>query len=208
MHAASSIRVIIAAAGHAVRFGGIPKELLPLGVADTPLQRAVALGRRLGEVVVITNPEKASLHRRVLEGVELKRQGPRPELWGAIRTGLQRGRPGALIMADTVTDFRRFEMTHPLMFGTFTTRESHRFSVLGARAIATKKRLVGPRQAWGVVSWSAEVSDFFMTLEVSHYDRAFEAAIRRFGYGTFALKHYADLGTFEAYRQYLAAGAR
>lgn len=203
------LRVIVPAAGLAVRFGGVPKELLPIAERSTPLQHAVELGQRLGEVVVITSDEKSSLHRRLLPGVELRRQGPEPELWGALRTGLARGQGGALIMADTVTDFGALpDPRSPICFGTFATDEAHRFSVLNDGAIATKQPLRGTHSAWGVVTWSAEVTDFFLSLGDVHYDRAFEAAMRRFGWGTFPLRYYFDLGTFAAYCDFLAHEAR
>jgi hypothetical protein len=197
---------VVPAAGVAVRFGGVPKELLPIDVHTTSLQHAVSLGRRLGDVVVITNREKRGLHRRLLAGVELRQQGGVPELWGALRAGLRAGRGGALIMADTVTDFGPLpERRPPLMFGVFETHEAHRFSVLKDGRIATKQPLPGRHLAWGMVVWSAEVTELFRSLEPMHYDRAFERAMERFEWATFPLRYYFDLGTFDAYRSFLNA---
>lgn len=203
-------RIIIPAAGESSRISGIPKELLPIGEGETSLHRAVRLAQRLGEPVIITSPSKAHLHRRLFPDVEIQLQRSAPELFGAIRTGLRAGVPGGLIMADTVTDFDDLDFSETMLagairFGTFETFEPWRFSAICGRSILTKSRDVpAPAKAWGVVGWNEVAADVLLGLDpTTHYDRAFEVVLRRLPSATFPLHFYHDLGTFEAYREFL-----
>lgn len=51
-------RIIIPAAGAAVRFGGVPKEMLPISEEETLLGRAVRLARTLGKPMIISSRKK------------------------------------------------------------------------------------------------------------------------------------------------------
>lgn len=197
-------RVIIPAAGKASRIFGIPKELLPIDEGVTCLSKSIKLASTVGQPIVISNPIKLALHSYVVDVPIMLQKGD--ELWGAIKTGLQEGKDGGLILADTVTDFSVYDIDTEadLSFGTFLTNSSRRFSVLLENRIATKEDLPGTYDAWGVVLWSKRVTDFMLTLEDDHYDRIFERVIQRFGYSTFPLHYYKDLGTFDSYVDYIA----
>ena len=87
--------------------------------------------------------------------------------------------------------------------------------------------LSGPLKSWaepgfnGCLIWQERINasgglligDHRYLINVIPYDtqfqpdRAFEGAMQRFGYATFALAYYHDLGTFEAYRRFLASGS-
>lgn len=208
-------RIIIPAAGDAVRFGGCPKELLPISETDCSLTRAVRLARALGgEPVIISNPHKEIFHRLALEraGLEcelrVRQNWKRKDLWGSIEFGLQNGVAGGLLLADTVpainpaTDWKKFAGVQ-LLFGVFETREPERFSILTPDGIATKQPHPPGNLAWGMMFWTAEVTDFLRLQETEHYDRAFEAAMKNHAWDVFKLEAYHDLGTFAAYREFL-----
>lgn len=213
-------RIIIPAAGDAVRFGGLPKELLPISEADCSLTHAVRLGQTFGDVLIVSNPDKEHWHRVALKRAELdceiavRKDHRKKDLWGSIEFGLAAGgetRAGGLILADTVTvpakDCETPKVKPDLAFGCFKTWEPERFSVLLPDRIATKAPrgvMERPALAWGMVMWSAAAADFLLGLEVSHYDRAFEAAMQRFHWHMFDLTSYHDLGTFQAYKNFLA----
>ena len=210
-------RIIIPAAGDAVRFGGCPKELLPISETDCALTRAVRLAQSLGGVaVVISNPHKARFHEAALKRAGLdgeivvREKYQHKDLWGSIERGLELDRAGGLILADTVAAIGVDAVTlvpqnRQLVFGCFQTREPGRFSILLPDRIATKEAAAPGNCAWGMVFWDAAVTNFLLGLELDHYDRAFEAAMGRFQWGMFPLEYYYDLGTFAAYRDFLSA---
>jgi len=201
-------RVIIPAAGEAVRFGGVPKEMLPISEEETLLGRAVRMARRIGDPVIITNRKKEHLHRRLAPDVEMivKEDPKHLDLWGSILLGLKHGVPGGLILPDTVTDFdpSTIPADMPIGFGTFQTYTPERFSCLTQGRIATKEYGAAvPALAWGVVVWSGLVSEAFLGGAFKTYDPVFQMVMRTMGYGTFPLHYYHDLGTFVAYREFL-----
>ena len=78
------------------------------------------------------------------------------------------------------------------------------------RILTKPAGLTGQWTAWGCVYWSAAVAAYWEREQSLHgeypdYDRAFESAMREFGYGTFELDDYHDLGTWAAYASYLKA---
>ncbi len=207
--------VIIPAAGKAVRFGGILKELLPITDTETSLRRTVEnalIGMDADEVRIITSIDKIHDHIRhinelyPLANISYRMQTIGLDLWGAILTGISNNKPGGLLLADTVTYIQPdMEITAPLVFGTFETRQPERFSVLYDNTIITKKHLEDNQsyKAWGCIMWDAQVAQFLSQLDVDHYDDAFRDAIALFGYATFDLPYYYDLGNFKAYKEYL-----
>lgn len=200
-------RVIIPAAGEAVRFGGVPKEMLPISGEETLLARAVRIARKIGEPVIVTNRNKEHLHRRLVPDAEIivKEDHRHLDLWGSILVGLKHGIPGGLVLPDAVTDFDPLTIpAHlPICFGTFQTDTPERFSCLIGDRIATKQCAEVPAVAWGMVAWSGLVSEAFLAETFVTYDAVFQMVMQTMGYGTFPLHYYQDLGTFAAYRQFL-----
>ena len=210
-------RIIIPAAGNAVRFGGILKELLPISETECALSYAVKTAGMFGTPVVITNASKEPFQRKALARagaplVEFIEQADYAhDLWSAIQCGLQAGCAGGLILADTVAEFELqvpLKGHNQLVFGCFETTEPSRFSiVLETARIATKEANPPGNKAWGMVFWHEQVTEYLLELHarkhVAHYDRAFEAAMAQFEWGVFPLKAYADLGTFAAYRDFI-----
>lgn len=215
--------VIIPAAGKATRFGGTLKELLPLNSTDTSLRRAIdnaVIGMDADEVIVVTNAEKIGEHTRYIgthlgfNNIQYVPQVYDRDLLGAILTGISRYHDGGMVMADTVTMVDAHDVTAPLSFGTFWTREPERFSVLWNNSIATKQQFyddtvdrneLPPFKAWGVVMWSREVAEYWIehSNNYEHYDDMFRDGMERYGYATFDLPYYYDLGSFTAYLHYL-----
>jgi len=174
--------------------------------------------------VVVSNPNKIRMHARVLEdwvdrlphvqrwhplGLMMKEDSRRKDLWGSILCGLKKGQPGGVILPDTVTDFppsaAENVTSRTIAFGCFIppAKDRRRFSMMQGDRIATKEAGTKAMVAWGVVLWGAEVTDYLLTLDVDHYDRAFELAMLKFDRQLFTLNYYHDLGTFEAYKTFL-----
>lgn len=217
--------VIIPAAGKATRFGGTMKELLPLNATDTPLKRAIdnaVIGMDADEVVIVTSKDKIWEHMNYVSRnvafhlpIQYVPQVYDRDLLGAILTGISPYNDGGLVLPDTVTMVDAHGFTAPLSFGVFETFEPERFSVICGGTIHTKKKLepnecinqafTTTHRAWGVVMWSKEVAEYWIehSDEYEHYDDMFRAAMKRYGYGTFDLPYYYDLGSFDTYVAYL-----
>lgn len=211
-------QVIIPAAGKATRFGGTLKELLPLNETDTSLLRAIqnaVLGMNADEIVLVTSIEKINEHIRYIDKnvpygipINYRIQKNTQDLWGAILTGIDWNNDGGLVMADTVTFVNPEDSTAPLAFGIFKTWQPERFSVIRDKTIVTKevsyKELIDGANAWGTVEWTKEVAQHWRdTDEYAHYDDAFRDAMQIFGYATYDLPYYYDLGTFKSYTDYI-----
>lgn len=203
--------VIIPAAGKATRFGGVLKELLPISKTETALMRAVknaVASMKATDICIITNKEKVSEHMAALTSlpVTYKEQVYNTDLWGAILSGLS-AVDGGLIMPDTITDIPIMTTSAPLSFGLFTTHEPERFSILHNNTIITKQKIVDNNtvyKAWGVVLWNADVAAYWIKHgNYLHYDDAFRDAMIHFGFTVFDLPYYYDIGTFDAYTQYI-----
>jgi hypothetical protein len=214
--------VIIPSAGKATRFGGLLKELLPLNATDTPLKRAIdnaVIGMDADEVVIITNKNKLWEHINYIScnipfhlPIQYVPQVYDRDLLGAILTGISPYTDGGLVLPDTVTMVNAHNITAPLSFGTFLTLEPNRFSVLADKTIYTKQASMPVKnenplgyKAWGAVMWSKEVAEYWIehSDKYEHYDDMFRDAMNRWGYATFDLPYYYDLGSFESYLQYL-----
>lgn len=205
-------RIILPAAGEASRFGGIPKELLPIASGETCLARAVRVASQIGDPVIVTNRQKLPWHRKYGANILVRWNPKQGDMWGSVSAALEPGRAGGLILPDTVVSFDvsivvRMMLDRPFVLGLFTTWEAERFSVVDDETVSIRTkpadRRIGLNRAWGVAFWSAEVTDFFLEQKFGHYDPAFQAVMRKFGYSTFTLEKFHDIGTFGAYRTYL-----
>lgn len=212
---------LLPAGGRAERFDGIYKELLPIGENEFLLSAAIRRASALGaeHALVISNPDKFATHSRFLArhasglGVELAVREERHEhLWSALRREIPLGEASLLVLPDTTWTCRdRIPTEAPLAFGVFETLEPHRFSLVHDGRILTKPAgLVGKWMAWGCVYWSPAVARFWAEQEQLHgeypeYDRAFESAMQEFGYRTFAIEDYCDMGTWSSYASFVRA---
>ncbi len=212
---------IVPAGGRAERFDGIYKELLPIGKSEFLLSDAIRRGHELGSerALVISNAEKLPTHARFLArhaaGYDVNlvvRAEADDHLWAALRRQIPVSDACLLVLPDTTWSTRAaIPAGVDLAFGTFDTDEPHRFSLVHDGRILTKPQgLSGTWSAWGCVYWSAEVARFWereqrRSGEYAEYDRAFEAAMREFTWGTFPIEDYCDLGHWDAYVDYLRA---
>lgn len=216
-------KIIIPAAGKAVRFNGILKEFAPIDTT-TPLHRMIWLAKtklQASYITLVTNAAKYEIHKEFIDTIAVvypeiqftlinqSNYGNR-DLLDAIITGLQTqpwNIAGGLLLPDTITDFDTIESTAPLTFGTFPTTEPERFSVLYQKSIYTKSTALQPGiyNAWGVVLWDANVAQKMLTYHnrYTHYDDMFYHMMMMFGYTTFTLDYYYDIGSIKTYLNYL-----
>ena len=128
-------------------------------------------------------------------------------LWEAIRATFPFWEPSILVLPDTIFQIVDPIVPAPLSFGVFETNESHRYSILVGDSIVTKPEdVITPQLAWGCVSWTPDTIDFWSDKKYAHYDDAFNAAMHVFGYKTFKIEDYQDLGDWESYRNFILRG--
>src|SRR5690242_18011660 len=128
---------VIPAAGKAERFSGIYKETLPIRSGNmTCLQNAISIAVQYGadNIVVVTTPEKVSMHSHVLRNQEVPISfvlQHNEELWGAIQSTFFRYEDSLLVMPDTVFDpVEAIYKDMEFQLGVFTTGHPERYSVL------------------------------------------------------------------------------
>lgn len=205
---------IIPAAGAAKRFGGVFKELLPVGESMTLLSRAVDTLEMIpvDTTIIVTNPQKIAAHSVALQGrnVEFVTQMDKPDIWGAIASTLNIDADWYyFIMPDTMQEQGRFPELpdHQFMLGLFETFDPQNYGVLLNGEIVDKSASLAPPQtAWGTLVWSRECVELWKKYlpEISDYTQAFNMAMEQLGWGTYSLAWYFDCGTFQRYKRALA----
>jgi hypothetical protein len=201
---------ILPAAGKADRWGGYPKELLPISNDHTFLSRAVDLLRSSGcdHVLVITNPAKIHLHayhlkhwKDVLFAIQ---QGE--EMWGAMATAIDTPADEyCFMMPDTYVSTPAFPVSLDGEFGlgVFQTEEPERFGVLREGRVVNKQPSSKPARAWGVLAWSSQVAQRWRENDYPDYTAAINDAIKAFGYSIWELDFYFDIGSMKHYAEFL-----
>lgn len=214
------MRAIIPCAGQATRFNGKLKELLPISEKLCPLTNSIHLAQmyfRPNDIIIISNPEKIRDHAREIDKLPWNRKcdvyfslQTDDNLWYSIANEIRLNEDHVLLLGDTITDTIAFlPKDIDFALGLFNTKEPHRFSIVednnSRPNILTKpqNKPEGLYKAWGMVYWSKRVSEFFYEHAFDHYDEAFNAAILNYGLYTFDLAYYYDLGSFQAYKEYL-----
>jgi hypothetical protein len=203
---------IIPARGLASRFGGLPKELLPLSDNDCGLTRCVWYMQAADakEVVVLTTHAKVGMYRMALKELPcvcLDCGEAGRGLWRDLLDVAKYPADWYLFgMPDTVfpSDAFTVERDHPVMTGTFLTDHPERFGMLHGNRIVDKQP-GEPGYAWGVWIWSAEAMEYLIGALAGYQDhtQAINALLDKFGVKTFPLEYYYDFATFADYREYL-----
>lgn len=207
---------VIPAAGRASRFGGTLKELLPIGegvhLLDNAIRQAQAL--HADEAVVVTRAHKAAAHAGHIQhfvpdaNVSFTVQSDNDDMWGAIRTTLHRRKESVLVMPDTVFHTEESIPACDFALGLFFTEEPWRYDVLIDRELHNKPAVAGLHNAWGCVYWSKDVAHFWHEMEklspYGGFTEAFNSAMGVFGFKTFNIFQYHDLGSWEHYRRYIS----
>lgn len=194
---------ILPAAGKAIRFGGVDKELLKLN-GKTMLEHAAA---RLPEnVVVITTEGKLQNHMKVLPKAIFAIQEGNQDLWSAIKTGLTfQADRYYMTMPDTYmrVDVFKNAPQEDFNLGTFTTDKPERFGVLRDNRVIDKQAGEIPATAWGVLTWSRNVRDYWLKCEVNNFCEAINVAMTAFYFQTWDIGKYHDLASAEDYTKLL-----
>lgn len=201
---------VIPAAGKADRWGGYPKELLPISSDHTFMSRAVDSLLMCGcdQVMVVTNPAKIHLHAyhlrdwaKVLFSIQ---QGD--EMWGAMTTALNTpAEEYYFMMPDTYLPDRPFPQSLEADFGVgvFLTEQPERFGVLRGKKVVNKQPSETPGLAWGVLAWSKAVASSWKSKSYGDYTSAINGAIQDFSFSQWHLAYYYDIGSMDHYADFL-----
>lgn len=201
---------IVPAGGNSDRFGGYPKELLPIGKGQILIDRTITALNFGGaeKIVILSSAEKIGLHAKHL-GTGFYYSVKRDDiLWHSIMATFSYGADWNLFaMPDTYYPqdvFDKPEM-HQTDFniGTFETIYPERFGVLIDGEIRDKEKLgAGVYTAWGVLSWSKRVFKFWLDniADIKTHTDAFNLAIKEFGYSKYNMEYYHDMASWEDYK--------
>lgn len=205
---------IIPAAGKGARFGGLYKELLPIGNGQTLLSRAVDTLEMIpvDSTLVITSHWKINVHSSALNNRNVFyaiQNDYSQDLWGAIVQSFTVDADWYyFIMPDTLTEQGRFpaEPDHEFMLGLFETDEPQNYGVLIGDKLTDKNTTIsGIQLAWGTLVWSRKCVELWKShlYEIDDFTQAFNMAMEQLGWSTYSLAWYFDCGTFERYKRML-----
>jgi hypothetical protein len=203
---------IIPAAGKAERFGGILKELMPTLDGNTFLTHAMTrLSYACAQMVVITTPEKIAEHARELNYYAFYAvQSGNRDIYSAIKTALEfEADFYVFTMPDTLMPFDSFKgcTFSDFELGLHFTDKPERYGMLRDGRIVNKE----PGEAgmaWGVISWSRAVAEYWLSQSIDNYTDAINLAIAKFGLKTWDLEYYYDNASMHDYIEYIRKGAK
>jgi hypothetical protein len=158
--------------------------------------------------LVVTNPSKSQLHSYHLRqcGSVLFAIQQGEELWGAIATAIQiPADEYYLVMPDTYVPMKPLPpiLGESFYLGLFDTLEPERFGTLREDHIVDKLPGEIPCLAWGTLAWKRAVADYWQTMGYSGHTEAINDAMSVFGYGTWPLEYYYDIGSMDRYKELL-----
>lgn len=203
---------IIPAAGEGSRWGQFQKELLPIGKEQWLIDCAVSALVTGGadKICIVTSPNKIHTHAqhfmkekyRDINIFYIIQKDP-SDLWGAIKATFPYTNGYNLFaMPDTLIPNFVFpyERKYDFSLGLFTTDMPEKFGVFdGGRVFNKDPNITGVRKAWGLLSWSANVVEYWKLCKPSNYTEAINKALEKFTYGTFTLPYYWDFASWEDY---------
>lgn len=212
---------IVPAAGTGSRWGGYFKELLPTQDGEFLLDRAVSVCREGGadRIVLVSSPSKLTAHKVHLHpndtDVIYTLQKSNKDIYGAIEDSfVYNTETNLFIMPDTYTNINAFygvdkvlrETRAGFLLGIHKTNRPERFGVIdyNSKKVVNKQVLPeGTYDAWGVMAWTREVTDFWIRNDIENYTDAINYAIYEFGLNTFDLAYYYDMANMESYLSFL-----
>lgn len=200
---------IIPAAGKAVRFGGIFKELLPIK-NTTLIEQAVERLSHCDSIILISNADKIRDHAHILgDRVIYTVQTQGKDIWGAIITAMEAvdGYRYTFTMPDTYMPTESLRKPPVGDFGlwTFKTDMPDRFGcIVDGRIINKDEAVLKPATAWGALTWTSDVRDFWFDRPwIETYTEAFNLAMGAFSHGTEKLGFYQDVASLKDYAELL-----
>jgi hypothetical protein len=202
---------IIPAAGNAVRFGGIFKELLPLK-NTTLLEQAVERLSHCDAVILVSNADKIHDHATILgDRVIYTIQTRGRDIWGALVTAMEAvdGYRYTMTMPDTYMPTDSLRKPPPnceIGLWTFQTNTPERFGCLiDGRVVDKDAAVLRPATAWGALTWTSNVRDFWFDRPwIETCTEAINLAMGSFAHNTEKLGFYHDVASLKDYAELIA----
>ena len=195
-----------------MRFGGILKELLPIiGGLSLMCKQVLTLTHNCDQIVVVTSPEKIQEHARDLhcfsKVVYAIQTDPR-DAWGAILAGLQfEADYYHYLYPDVYMDTVHFSYCKDdFVLHLFDTDKPKQFGCYRDGQIHDKEPATGTQLAYGALSWSKEVRDYWRMQDknndITTHTHAFNMAIEQFGCSPQnTIDEYYDISSWEDYKE-------
>lgn len=203
---------IVLAGGKSERWGGYPKEMLPIGNGMTLLDRTIDAMHSVNvdKIYLVTSEEKIEMHMMWLKSKVDYLCRESNNLFEVILDTLNGADNYYFAMPDTCypQDAMINLLDGHFNIGYFDTNMPERFGVINEHGIADKMSMPhGVYPAWGILSWDKEVVDLWkqnINKIKSHTD-AFNMAINEFGFTMSHMDYYYDMASFKDYREFLCS---
>ncbi len=211
---------IVLSAGHAARFNGVLKELLPIDDNRVVLDTSIDAARvwKADRIVIVSNPDKVAQHVKHFQQDKYSdlnivfKNNSAGEMWDSLCKGLEESTElNLMLMADTVFNYHTLHTTPnaPLSFGTFPTTAPGNYSVFVDGKIVTKDKNLNLAEvtfkAWGCVIFNHAVAGHWKYHQFTHYDEAFNSGIQNYcNVEYFSIAPYYDIGILSRYVKYLS----
>lgn len=193
-----------------MRWGGYPKELLPISNGQTLITRAIDSLKlsNCDVIAVVTSQAKIGMHaQHIGESKNIVFAVQRgEELWGAIKTVLEfPADEYYFMMPDTFVPPAPFprSMTRDFGLGLFATEEPERFGMLRDGMIVDKQPSSQQGHAWGTLVWTRAVVEYWKSKSYRSHTDAFNGALKVFGYDEWLLDYYYDIANMSHYAKFL-----
>lgn len=213
---------IVPCAGEGKRWGGVAKELVPIGPNRWLIDHTLDAMKTAGadRICIIASPRKIHVlvdhfrkdqYRDLNVFYVIQRQSK--DIWGAIAESFPYADDiNIFAMPDTmfsVHAFRSFlsrKATADFALGVFETETPERFGTLiNGRFVDKPKGLpIGVYTAWGTLVWSEAQVEHWRRDNPIDYTDAINCGIARFGLHTFPLEYYHDFGSWTYFREWVS----
>lgn len=208
---------LIPCGGTAERWGGFYKELLPIAEHSWMLNECIMRLHSYGcdkFVIPVRDDKLAILSQHLQRHLQLPIAfipGCGNGMWPDLKRGMLFCGDETIIMSmpDTLLEIANIDDVIPysrsaIKFGTFQTEDPGRYSVLtGSGFIKHPELPKKTYQAWGMVSWRPEITEWFLSNQFEQFDDAFNTISNKIGLYTYPITQYVDFANFEEYETYL-----
>lgn len=204
---------IIPAAGAGKRWGYYPKFLLPCGerqwlldrsINAMPCEKVVVVYGEDTEDEIRNHVKRCGLQDRVILKPNLHME---LDFYGSMLAGLEESADYYYFaMPDTFWPVETFEQMFPpgITLGVHYTETPERYGVI-RDGIVINKQLGQPGMAWGLLGWSREVRNLWISSVLETYTDAINLAMQECHTEIVAMEYYYDMASFFDYARFIKA---
>lgn len=212
---------VVPCGGKADRWGGMVKELVPIGHGRWLIDQSLEAMRVAGVDRYCIVTSRAKIHTLVEHFRKEKYrdydlfyviQRQQKDLWEAMTESFPFADDvNVFAMPDTVfhpeafRNLLRAGPPPPFALGVFDTETPERFGVLVDGHFVDKPQGLPPGRypAWGTLVWRREVVEEWRRTKPADYTEAINCGVRAFGLHSFPLHYYHDFASWDFYRRWV-----